>query len=193
VIVTTNVNKGLFEYNTAGTAQTNNTTSTALTSALGTYADLTVANIGVQSPTAPQSGNQVTLGWDDSNVGNAAVSSSFTDSVLVQRVNADNSRTTIASGNVSDTNSIAAGAVSHETFTFTLSDGAAGVGNFVVTMTADSGQSIKEFDASGNTTYGNNTNTGTFTTTLAAYADLTVGNVALQSPASPQSGNQVII
>ena len=50
-----------------------------------------------------------------------------------------------------------AGDSSHQTFSFILPDGAAGVGNFRITVTTDHGQSVKEYDAGGNAAYGNNT------------------------------------
>jgi hypothetical protein len=193
VTVTTNANGQLYEYNSSGTATSNNTATTTATSTLSNYADLTVANIAVQSPASPQSGNQVTVGWNDDNIGDGAVSSAFTDSVLVQKVNSGNSYTTIASSNVSGNATLAAGGTSPETYSFTLPDGAAGVGNFLITVTTDSGQTVKEYTSTGNTAYGNNTSTGNFTTTLGNYADLMVANIAVQSPASPQSGNQVTV
>jgi hypothetical protein len=144
---------------------------------LANYADLTLANLAVQSPASPQSGSQVTVGWDDVNIGNAAVNTAFSDYVLVQSVNPDNSLTTIATGSVAGNATLASGAASPQIFTFTLPDGAAGTGNFLVTVTTDSGQAVKEYDASGNPAYGNNTGTLNFTSTLAELPDLVVSNV----------------
>ena len=72
---------------------------------------------------------------------------------------------------------------------FTLPDGAAGIGNIRVTVTTDSGQTIKEYDSNGNPAYGNNT------TSIDAHLDagelrrpgrgLRLAGV---TPGSPQSG-----
>jgi len=193
VTVTTDSGQTVKEYNSNGNqAYGNNTNSGRFSSTLADYADLTVANVAVQSPASPQSGNQVTVGWDDENIGNAAVNAAFTDYVLVQQVNADNSTTTIAGGYVSGDSALAAGAASQQTFSFTLQDGAAGVGNFLLTVTTDSGQTVKEYDTNGNLAYANNTGTGSFSSTLAPYADLTVANLAVQT-SSPVSGGQVTV
>ena len=193
ITVTTNVNGDLYEYNSGGTATTNNTATVTETSSLSSYADLIVANIAVQTPASPQSGNQVTVGWDDKNIGSATVSGAFNDYVLVQRVNPDNSLTNIAAGTLSGNATLAANSTSHQTFTFTLPDGATGAGNFLVTVTTNNGQTVKEYDNLGNTACGNNASSANFTATVANYADLKPVNIAVQSPASPQSGNQVTI
>ena len=73
-----------------------------------------------------------------------------------RRVNPDNSLTDIASGYVSGK---PAGRRRHQRqqeFPFTSPDGAAGTGNFQVTVTTDSGQTVKEYDSNGNPAYGNN-------------------------------------
>ncbi len=114
VIVTVNANSALAEYNTAGTASSNNTSTPLIfTSTLAPYPDLVVksGSLGV-TPSSPQSGNQMTVTWNDQNQGNAAVNASFSDYVLVQRVNADNSLTTVASGTVAGNSTLAAGATS---------------------------------------------------------------------------------
>ena len=147
----------------------------------------------MQTPASPQSGNQVTVGWDDKNIGSATVSGAFNDYVLVQRVNPDNSLTNIAAGTLSGNATLAANSTSHQTFTFTLPDGATGAGNFLVTVTTNNGQTVKEYDNLGNTACGNNASSANFTATVANYADLKPVNIAVQSPASPQSGNQVTI
>src|SRR5262249_21951432 len=135
-----------------------------------------------------------TVGWDDQNIGDAAISGSFNDYVLVQRVNPDSSLTDITSGYVRGDGTLAAGgATSPQTFTFTLPDRAARVGALQISLTTDAGQSVREYDSSGSPAYGNNTGSTSFASTLANYADLTVLNLSVQSPVAPQSGNQVTV
>ncbi len=197
VIVAVNANSALAEYNTAGTASSNNTSAPlTFTSTLASYPDLVVKTGSLSvTPTSPQSGNQMTVTWNDQNQGNAAVNTSFYDNVLVQRVNADNSLTYITSGNVNGNSTLAAGATSaQQSFTFNLPNGASGVGNFRVTVVTDNGQSVKEYDASGNPAYSNNTATTNFTSTLASYPDLVVKTGSLSvTPSSPQSGNKMTV
>ena len=111
----------------------------------------------------------------------------------MQRVNPDNSLASIASGFVNGAEPLAAGATGpQESFGFTLPAGAAGAGNFTVSVTTDYYQSIPEYDTSGNPAYANNTSSLNVTSTLANYADLVVapGSLAV-TPASPQSGGSV--
>ncbi len=183
VTVTTNYDKQIYEFNSSGTAQTNNTSSVTTASTLAKYADLLVApNSLTVTPSSPQSGGSVTVTWMDENQGDGAVSGAFSDSVLVQQVNGS-SLTNITSGTVSGPSPLAAGATSGtQSFAFTLPDGAAGTGAIRVTVTTDSGQTIKEYDESGNPTYGNNTASTHVTSTFANY--YTVNSTADTGPGS---------
>jgi 6-phosphogluconolactonase (cycloisomerase 2 family) len=195
VIVTTNANNAEAEYNTAGTASTNNASAPLLfASTLANYADLVVKSGSVSvTPAGPQSGNQLTVTWNDQNQGSAAVNAAFSDYVLVQRVNADNSLTTIASGFVVGNSTLVAGATSApQTYRFTLPDGASGAGNFQVTVITDYSQSVKEYDANGNLAYGNNTASIDLVSTLAPYPDLQVTGLTV-NPGSLQSGSSATI
>src|SRR5204862_355629 len=142
----------------------NNGATSTFSSTLASYADLVVKSnsLVVEQPAVVQSGAQVRVGWDDQNSGNAAVNAAFNDYVLVQRVNSDNSLTNIASGTPSGNSTLAAGGTSHQTFTFTLPDGAAGVGNFKVSVTTDNGQSVTAHRSTGHLAYGNNGATSSF-------------------------------
>ena len=168
VTVTTNYNDAVYEYNSSGTAETNNTSSVSTTSTLANYADLVVApNSLTVTPSSPQSGGSVTVTWMDENQGDGAVNGAFTDSVLVQQVNGA-SLTTITSGTVSGPSPLAAGATSGtQSFNFTLPAGAAGTGDIRITVTTDSAQTIEEYDSSGNPAYGNNTASTDVISTLA--------------------------
>ncbi len=198
ITVTTDYSQSVKEYDASGNpAYGNNSASTTFASTLAPYADLTVqsGSLVVQQPSNVQSGNQVTVGWNDQNIGNSAVSTGYTDYVLVQRVNADNSLTYIASGTVAGNSSLGVNATSAQTFSFAMADGASGVGNMRITVTTDYYQTVKEYDASGNPAYGNNSASTTFTSTLANYADLKVqsGSLVVQQPSNVQSGNQVTV
>src|SRR5262249_9708472 len=85
VVVTVNANNAEAEYNPAGTATGNNvSTPLVFPSTLANYADLIVqAGSLAVTPASPQSGDQVTVTWNDQNQGNAAVNTPFYDYVLV--------------------------------------------------------------------------------------------------------------
>ena len=167
--------------------------SNSITQAV-TYIDLTVNSAQIDSSSTLSSGGQVKVDWNDQDSGTATVNGAFYDYVLVQKVNSDNSLTTIASGTVIANSALAAGSTSAQSYTFTLPDGAAGTGTLKVTITADYYTSIQEYDASGSPAYGNNTSTINATTSLAAYADLSVPSSSLTiSPSTPQSGNQATV
>jgi len=193
VSVTTDEYNTIVEANSSGTGETNNTTTLTETSTLAPYADLVVQSGSLSvSPSSLQSGAQVQVLWSDQNIGAAAVSAGFSDSVLAQRVNADNSLTTIASGTVVGNVTLAAGASSPESFSFTLPNGSAGTGTILITVTTDSGQTVKEYDSNGNPAYGNNSASMTVTSSLALYPDLQVTNLTV-NPATPVSGGTVTI
>ena len=197
ITVTTDSGQTVKEYDDNGnTAYGNNSSSITTTSTLGNYADLMVAPGSLATtPTSPLSSGSVTVTWNDQNQGDAAVSAAFNDSVLVQKVNSGGSLTTIATGTVSGNASLAAGATSaQQQFSFTLPAGPAGAGNFLITVTTDSGQTVKEYDSNGNTAYGNNSASITTTSTLGNYADLVVASGPLAvTPASPQSGGSATV
>ena len=76
----------LFENNTAGTGESNNTTQISILSA----PDLQVANLAT-TPTSTQAGGSVTVTWDDTNGGTATPVAGWTDRVVV--VNVDTGET----------------------------------------------------------------------------------------------------
>ena len=105
--------------------------------------------------------------------------------MLVQKVNPDNSLTYIASGFVAGNASLAVGATSGtQSFPFTLPNGTPGTGDIRVTVTTDSGQTVKEFDANGNAAYGNNTSSTDATSTLATSPDLVVQAIVVNGGSS---------
>src|SRR5204862_82240 len=84
--VTTDSGNTVLEYTSAGTAETNNTTSYAQHAALATYPDLVVANLRLDPATGLQSGQDVVIRWDDRNAGNRATADSWTDSLVVKNL-----------------------------------------------------------------------------------------------------------
>ena len=79
--VTTNSDQSIYEDNPQGHANAvaNDTSATAFDATR----DLTVTNLTESSPANPQSGNQVTLTWNDANTGNLATTGGWNDLVTV--------------------------------------------------------------------------------------------------------------
>ncbi len=173
---------------------TNNSAPTSFASTLANYPDLQVTGLSA-TPGNPQSGNSITLNWIDSNTGDGPVHNSFSDVVLVQRVNSDGSLTTLASGSVAGNSTLAAGSSSPQQFSLTLPNGTAGTGNFQVTVTTNAGSSSFEYNTDGpggsSTASNNNTATTTLSSTLAAYPDLAASNVT--APATVVPGRPITV
>src|SRR5208337_913803 len=195
VTVTTDYYQSIPEYDGSGNAAYgNNTSSINFASTPANYADLVVTSGSLAvTPGSPQSGGSVTVTWTDTNLGDAAVNGAFTDSVLVQKVNGA-TLTYITSGTVSGNPSLGIGATSGtQSFPFTLPNGTPGTGDIRVTVTTDSGQTIKEYDSHGNPAYGNNTASTDVTATLAPSPDLVVQNIVVNGGStSPVLPNQTI-
>ena len=60
----------IFEYNSSGTAESNNTNTLKIISTLSSYPDLVVTN--VTAPATASAGQTVLMSWVDTNKGNAA-------------------------------------------------------------------------------------------------------------------------
>ena len=159
VTVTVNANNAEAEYNTAGTAGSNNTSSINFASTLANYADLVVApgSLAVHAG-RPQSGGSVTVTWNDKNQGDAAVNAAFSDYVLVQKVvrqqpDAPSLRATWPATPAWPPAPPAARRASHSPSPTARRAPATSA----ITVTTDSGQTVKEYDSNGNLAYGNNT------------------------------------
>jgi hypothetical protein len=85
ITVTVNSNNNVYEYNSLGTAETNNSASVPAISQLAVYPDLQVQNLAVVPVAGLQSSGVMTINWSDANTGNGPVTGSFTD--LLQVVN----------------------------------------------------------------------------------------------------------
>ena len=82
VSVTTDYDDSIVEYYPGGVGYTNNTTTITAVSTLAAYPDLQVSGLTVVTAN-PQSGQPVTVDWNDANTGNGPVSGSFSDYVTV--------------------------------------------------------------------------------------------------------------
>src|SRR5262249_13874024 len=76
----------VFEYNTAGTAETNNTANLTQTSTLAAYPDLQVSNVTLVPATGLESGGTLVVRWNDLNAGNSAATGPWHDRLLVENV-----------------------------------------------------------------------------------------------------------
>src|SRR5262249_2982224 len=126
-------------------------------------------------------GDNVTIRWNDTNIGTGAAGGAFSDSVNVYHVNTDGSLTLLTSGTVAGQANLAAGASAAQTFSLRLPDGSAGAGTIRFVVTTDTGHTLLEYDAVGNPAFANNTSTLDQTSALLPYPDLDVSNV--QAPA----------
>ncbi|HEY9510213.1 MAG TPA: CARDB domain-containing protein, partial [Verrucomicrobiae bacterium] len=81
ITITSDFANNIFEYNAAGIAESNNTNSLTAISALAAYPDLAVTNI--IAPANASAGQTIPLAWTDLNLGNAAVTNSWSDQVFV--------------------------------------------------------------------------------------------------------------
>ncbi|MBV9122946.1 MAG: hypothetical protein JO112_06300, partial [Planctomycetes bacterium] len=190
IAVTTNVNGDVYEYNTAGTATSNNTATTTAVSTLAPYPDLQVTGLAV-TPASPQSGSTLIITWSDANTGDAPVVSAFNDHVIVDNlttgeplVDALLPYDPTAVGKAA----LGAGASLSQQYTFKLPDGTAGTGQLQITVETNALNQFFEYNASG-TAESNNTATLTETSALSSYPDLAVSNVTV--PVSVLPGQQV--
>ncbi len=78
VSVTTDYYDSIPEYYPGGVGYTNNTTIITAVSTLAAYPDLQVTGLSI-TPSSLESGDSVTVSWNDANTGNGPVSGSFSD------------------------------------------------------------------------------------------------------------------
>ncbi|MDP2105285.1 MAG: CARDB domain-containing protein, partial [Desulfobulbaceae bacterium] len=185
VTVSTDWYNQVFEHNTSGTAESNNTATTTVASTIGAYADLQVQNLGV-TPSNFKSGDSVTVNWEVFNSGNASTSGSFYDLVTV--VNQDTNETLVNTWVHYDQNSggvINSGDFRTRSYNFNLPQGTRGAGNLLITVNADVGNYIFEFN-SGGTGETNNSASANVTSQMAPYPDLAVTDI--QAPVSALAG-----
>ena len=194
VTVTADGNNNVFEYNAAGTAETNNSAVAAVTSTIASYPDLTVANISVDPPSGVTSGSTVNVHWNDVNAGAESTPVGWTDKVVIQNLTTGETLATLlvpydpaAAGN----GNIDPGGLIARQVSFQLPDGSRGIGQIGVTVTTDSDNVVVENNAGG-TAETNNSGSLTFTSAIAPYADLEVSNITV-NPSSLASGGSFVV
>jgi Lectin C-type domain/Bacterial pre-peptidase C-terminal domain/CARDB len=151
--------------------------------ATGPSPDLQILNLTINPP-APFSGGELTIDWRLTNGGNAPVSGSFSDAMVLRHLDTGailRNSTLLYDATQATNGPINAGQTRDRRLVVRLPDGSSGTGRLQVEVTADVFHQIAEFNllATGEL---NNTATNTVTSTLTAYPDLTVGN--LQYPAT---------
>ncbi|HWD20921.1 MAG TPA: LamG-like jellyroll fold domain-containing protein, partial [Verrucomicrobiae bacterium] len=173
VVVTANFYGSQYEINYA-----NNTAAINAAATLALYPDLQILALAVR-PSAPHSGDSVDVVWQDTNAGLGAIGAAFQDSVIVSNtatgailVNGAVTYDAAASGAIGGGQTVA------RQFTFQLPNGAAGVGAWQIMVTADSGNTIFEYNLAG-TAENNNTAAVSAASSLAPYADFVATNVQI--------------
>jgi hypothetical protein len=198
VTITVDSNNTIPEFNTGGTAESNNVATASIASTIAAYPDLQVSQVTFSPSSGLQSGNALTVNWTDANTGNKATATSWYDSVVITRTNASGTQT-LYSGTVyydptaQGNGNVAAGDSRSHSLPITLPDGVSGTGTITATVTIDYYNNLFEYNPSG-TGETNNTTTSTTTSTLAPYADLLVTPGSLSvTPASPTSGGTLTV
>ncbi len=104
---------------------------------------LSVANLGTSPSSGLTSGTPLTISWDDVNNGGLPVNASFTDLLTITDTTTGQVLAAISAPyNESARGAVPIGGSAHQSATFTLPDGASGVGNIQFTVTADSSGSV---------------------------------------------------
>ncbi len=188
VTVTNDIYNQVTKFNPDGTPEASSTATVAPTSVLAPYPDLHVGGLAVGSSSVLQSGGTVTIDWNDSNVGNSAANGSWYDQITVS--NAITGQTLVNTSQTYAGNSIAAGGTAPRSYSFVLPNGAAGVGQLGITVTADAGGSLLEYNSQGAIDT-NRSASITAQSTLAGYPDLVPSGV--EAPAIAQFGQSVSV
>ncbi len=184
---------GLALSETAALQPAYNPASVTLTTVTATTIapDLRVTDL-MLSPGSPQSGQFVTVSWNDLNAGNGSTGGSWTDRVVVTNTTSGQILATAdVPYNLTQSGNLASNSSSPRSYTFPLPDGAPGVGNLQVSVTADHLNTVAEFYP-GNVGESNNSATITATSTLAPYPDVQVNGLQVAT-ADPRSGQEITI
>ncbi len=192
--VVANANHAVFEYNSGGTATSNNSASITQTAALGNYPDLQVTGLSVSPSSGLQSGGSLTVNWSDSNTGTAAAGTSWVDSLVIQNMTTGQTlgSVTLPYGIGATSHApLAAGQAVARQYMYALPDGAAGVGQIAATVIVNSTSSLFEYNTAG-TGFSNDTAAVQVNSAIAAYPDLQVQNLGM-SPASIYSGASLVL
>ena len=173
VTVTADNFNNIFEYNPAGTAESNNATTIAAISGIAAYPDLQVAGLSVQ-PSLLGSGTNLTVAWQDTNSGTAPALASWYDHLTISNASL---RVTLLDTTVYyDRNVLGPltnGTARARAYNFALPYSSNGAGGLVFTVTVDYFNNIFEYNPSG-TAENNNTASITRPSTLTPLPDLVI-------------------
>ncbi len=81
IVITADIYDNVFEYNTSGTAKSNNTNSIVAASTLAPYPDLLATNVVV--PASANAGQGISVSWTETNQGAAAATNTWYDQVFL--------------------------------------------------------------------------------------------------------------
>jgi subtilase family serine protease len=191
VTITADTFNQLPEANVSGTAEANNTVIATAISTIAAYPDLQVISLNIQ-PGTLASGTNVTIQWQDTNSGNATAAANWNDRVTI--VNTNSGVTLLDTTVPYGTNTLGPltnGTARSRSYSFTLPNGTAAVGNLRFSITADTFNSVFEYNPSG-TGESNNTALVVIGSSISPYPDLQVINLDVQ-PATLASGTNVTI
>jgi CARDB len=187
ILVLTNASNAV---NEAGNTSNNLAASAAIAVTQRPLPDLQISNLSVTPSSSIESGDQLTIAWNALNAGSGVVNNSFYSHVVV--VNTSTGATLADAEvyyNVGSNGSIAAnGGTAAQQYVLALPDGANGVGQLKITVTADTYAQVYE----GSGTRTDNSATTTVSSTQAPLADLVVNGLNV-GPANPNSGDTLTI
>jgi len=164
------------EANAAGTGEANNLAIVTVTGTLAPYPDLQPQSFQTTVATwAP--GASIELRWNTANTGTRSATGPWTERLVVSNASR---RVVVLDTSLIHPTSLAPGATTARTHTFTLPSGANGYGTFTVFLSLDTANSVAEFNAT-DTAEANNTATLQATTAL----DLAVTEVILPPVIEP--------
>ena len=153
--------------------------------------DLLVTGLSVSPSSGLQSGGSLTVNWNDSNNGLGAVSNSFSDQVqIVNTTTGQTLATAAVLYNETSRGPLAAGGAAAQQYTFQLPNGAAGVGQWQITVTNDIYDQVTKYNPDG-TPEASSTATVTATSALAPYPNLVAATVS--GPATTVLGQPVTV
>ena len=186
--VTTDVTNTIAERGAAGLAELNNAVTINATSQLAPYVDLQVSNLSLEPATGWTPGSSVTVHWRVSNGGDKAVTSPWSDRLVIRNITTGQ---TIYTGTLNfdpaSEGPLAIGASRDRAASITWPIGSGGVGQFEFLVTTDSGSQHFENNGTGTAETNN-----TALTTIASGPDLAVRNLTV-AESSLQAGGLVTV
>jgi hypothetical protein len=168
--VTADYGEAIAESNAEDTGETNNVSSITRTATAAP--DLTISGLTVVE-TALFVGSTVTVRWNDVNAGSGSTGTGWSDRIVVVNTTTD---TTLVDTTLAALVPLAVGGTLPREFAFTLPQGAAGVGELLIRVTADSSDAVAEWNGSGT---GETNNVASISRTAIAGSDLTVSGLTL--------------